>query len=316
MEQPRKKNLHGTPGCGRPSTKPVRMLVPPRIFTERCIGKDIFSAVTLTCRYATIQARDGGRAVRLYRLEKNTILPAIDDRLRGNHLLYGPRLYEVETPAPAVYAETVSPQGWLCGKRYPPNFPRGILRGISDAPLVSVLLLSVGHPAKETAALHQSPGIRAHLERHRENSCRTRLCSRTPVPLFAGNRGLPQELVPADGCPLPRSGRKSLSRCGEKMPRRNWQTSVQCLPVRLRNSAKRTRLQREQSSVFNAHANPTVLTGKTGCRCIPAAPPQAGTGARMMSVCTQCAERFLCNSVNSFLAGLLVSLYRTQNAAT
>ena len=31
----------------QPKTKPVRMPVPPRIFTERCIGKGIFSAVTL-----------------------------------------------------------------------------------------------------------------------------------------------------------------------------------------------------------------------------------------------------------------------------
>ena len=57
---------------------------------------------------------------------------------------------------------------------------------------------------------------------------------------------------------LPHSGLKSLSRCAEKMLLRNWLTAVQCLPVRLPNSAKRTRLQREQSSVFNAHANPTV----------------------------------------------------------
>ena len=44
---PKPRNQRGTPGCGRPSTKPVRMPVPPRTFTERCIGKGIFSAVTL-----------------------------------------------------------------------------------------------------------------------------------------------------------------------------------------------------------------------------------------------------------------------------
>ena len=38
-------------------------------------------------RYATIRARDGGRAVRLYRLGEEYDLPAIDDRLRGNYLL-------------------------------------------------------------------------------------------------------------------------------------------------------------------------------------------------------------------------------------
>ena len=39
-------------------------------------------------RYATIRVRDGGRAVRLYRLGEEYDLPAIDDRLRGNYLLY------------------------------------------------------------------------------------------------------------------------------------------------------------------------------------------------------------------------------------
>ena len=49
-------------------------------------------------KYATIRARDGGRAVRLYRLGEEYDLPAIDDRLRGNYLLYGPRLYERKHP--------------------------------------------------------------------------------------------------------------------------------------------------------------------------------------------------------------------------
>ena len=49
-------------------------------------------------RYATIRARDGGRAVRLYRLGEEYDLAAIDDRLRGNYLLYGPRLYERKHP--------------------------------------------------------------------------------------------------------------------------------------------------------------------------------------------------------------------------
>ena len=35
-------------GCAKPSTKPVRTPAPPRTSTERCIGKGIFSAVTLT----------------------------------------------------------------------------------------------------------------------------------------------------------------------------------------------------------------------------------------------------------------------------
>ena len=61
---------------------------------------------------------------------------------------------------------SVSPQGYLCRKRRPPNFLRGILWGIPNAPLVSVLLLSAGYPAQETSTAHQPPGVRAHLERH------------------------------------------------------------------------------------------------------------------------------------------------------
>ena len=49
-------------------------------------------------KYATIRARDGGRAVRLYRLGEEHDLAAIDDRLRSNYLLYGPRLYELKHP--------------------------------------------------------------------------------------------------------------------------------------------------------------------------------------------------------------------------
>ena len=36
--------------------------------------------------------------MRLYRLGEEYDLPAIDDRLRGNYLLYGPRLYELKHP--------------------------------------------------------------------------------------------------------------------------------------------------------------------------------------------------------------------------
>ena len=78
----------------------------------------------------------------------------------------------------------------------PPNFLRGILWGIPDAPFVSVLLLSVGYSTKETTAPHQPPGTGAHLERYRENPCRTRFCPRPPVSILAGNCGLPQGLVP------------------------------------------------------------------------------------------------------------------------
>ena len=68
-------------------------------------------------KYATIRARDGGRAVRLYRLGEEYDLAAIDDRLRGNYLLYGPRLYERKHP-PRQYAQ----------KRYRPTENRSILQ--------------------------------------------------------------------------------------------------------------------------------------------------------------------------------------------
>ena len=68
-------------------------------------------------KYAMIRARDGGRAVRLYRLGEEYDLPAIDDRLRGNYLLYGPRLYELKHP-PRQYTP----------KRYRPTENRSILQ--------------------------------------------------------------------------------------------------------------------------------------------------------------------------------------------
>ncbi len=48
VEQPKAKDRRGTPGCGRPSTKPVRMPAPPRTSTGLCTGRGRFSAVTLT----------------------------------------------------------------------------------------------------------------------------------------------------------------------------------------------------------------------------------------------------------------------------
>ena len=49
-------------------------------------------------RYATIRARDGGRAVRLYRLGEEYDVTAITDRLRMNYLQYGPYYYQVTHP--------------------------------------------------------------------------------------------------------------------------------------------------------------------------------------------------------------------------
>ena len=85
----------------------------------------------------------------------------------------------------------------------------------------------------------------------------------TPLSMTTSSRLYRQSWITARACPgrwkpLPRSGRKSSSRCAGRMLRRNWQTVVQCLPVRLRNSAKRIKSQREPSSVFNARANPTA----------------------------------------------------------
>ena len=67
-------------------------------------------------RYATIRARDGGRAVRLYRLGEEYDLPAIDDRLRGNYLLYGPRLYERKHPPRQNTPKRYRPKNHYTGK--------------------------------------------------------------------------------------------------------------------------------------------------------------------------------------------------------
>ena len=49
-------------------------------------------------KYATIRARDGGRAVRLYRLGEEYDVQAISDRLRMNYLQYGPYHYQTTHP--------------------------------------------------------------------------------------------------------------------------------------------------------------------------------------------------------------------------
>ena len=67
-------------------------------------------------KYATIRARDGGRAVRLYRLGEEYDLPAIDDRLRGNYLLYGSRLYELKHPPRQYTPKRYRPKDGCAGK--------------------------------------------------------------------------------------------------------------------------------------------------------------------------------------------------------
>ena len=67
-------------------------------------------------KYATIRARDGGRAVRLYRLGEEYDLAAIDDRLRGNYLLYGPRLYELKHPPRQNTPKRYRPKSHYTGK--------------------------------------------------------------------------------------------------------------------------------------------------------------------------------------------------------
>jgi hypothetical protein len=67
-------------------------------------------------RYATIRARDGGRAVRLYRLGEEYDLPAIDDRLRGNYLLYGAGLYKRKHPPRQNTPKRYRPKNHYTGK--------------------------------------------------------------------------------------------------------------------------------------------------------------------------------------------------------
>ena len=107
-----------------------------------------------------------------------------------------------------------------------------------------------GHPPKEVFDV---------LDQHTNNKTRSRdsFRQRSSFPLCRQS-WTTARACPGSWKPLPRSGRKSLNRCAGKMLRRSWLTAVQCLPVRLRNSAKRTRLQREPSSASKEHANPTV----------------------------------------------------------
>ena len=54
--------------------------------------------------------------MRLYRLGEEYDLPAIDDRLRGNYLLYGPRLYELKNPPRHNTAKRYRPKNHYTGK--------------------------------------------------------------------------------------------------------------------------------------------------------------------------------------------------------
>ena len=54
--------------------------------------------------------------MRLYRLGEEYDLPAIDDRLRGNYLLYGPRLYERKHPPRQYTPKRYRPKNNYTGK--------------------------------------------------------------------------------------------------------------------------------------------------------------------------------------------------------
>lgn len=108
-------------------------------------------------KYATIRARDGGRAVRLYRLGEEYDLPAIDDRLRGNYLLYG--VEESDQTHFEQYAEN-----WL--KRQEPFFKATTYAGykrnldivyplIGGIPLAKLLPMTLEEMCEE---LRKRPG--------------------------------------------------------------------------------------------------------------------------------------------------------------
>ena len=67
-------------------------------------------------KYATIRAWDDGRAVRLYRLGEEYDLAVIDNRLRGNYLLYGPRLYALNHPPRQNTPKRYRPKNNYTGK--------------------------------------------------------------------------------------------------------------------------------------------------------------------------------------------------------
>ena len=54
--------------------------------------------------------------LRRYRLGEEYDLAAIDDRLRGNYLLYGPRLYELKHPPQQYMPKRYRPQNTYAGK--------------------------------------------------------------------------------------------------------------------------------------------------------------------------------------------------------
>ena len=54
--------------------------------------------------------------MRLYRLGEEYDLPAIDDQLRGNYLLYGPRLYERKHPPRQYTPKRYRPKDGCAGK--------------------------------------------------------------------------------------------------------------------------------------------------------------------------------------------------------
>ena len=75
-------------------------------------------------------------------------------------------------------------------------------------------------------------------------------------------------------------------------------------------------MQREQSSVFNAHANPTVLTGKTECRSIPGRAAADGNGSAndvsLHPMCRTVLVQF-CEQLSGEIAGIVVPNPKCSN---
>mgnify|MGYP000653543222 CR=1 FL=1 len=169
-----------------------------------------------------IRARDGGRAVRLYRLGEEYDLPAIDDRLRGNYLLYGPRLYELKHP-PRQYTP----------KRYRPTENRSVLQiffevFFGESQMHRLYL----YYCYQLGILPKKPQPRINrpeLERIWKDTEKI-----LAEHAFVHDHKFPslqaivdyRKACPSGWKPLPRSGLKSSNRCAERKHRRNWQTNA------------------------------------------------------------------------------------------
>ena len=163
--------------------------------------------------------------MRLYRLGEEYDLAAIDDRLRGNYLLYGPRLYELKHPPQQYTPKRYRPKDTYAGKGVLQIFFEVFFGESQMQRLYLYYCYQLGILPKK-----QQPRInRPELERIWKDTEKI-LAEHAFVrdhkfpslqAIVDYRKGLSQRMKT-----LAAQRRKSLSRCGEKILRRNWLTSV------------------------------------------------------------------------------------------